>query len=163
MSLAHGNKVLEISRANDMHFVYAFFFVNGESIHIKVGQSVSPYKRLQEILHGSPFPVQEAIFCHIGSKSMAYAFESYVRHALNHRRTRGEWYLFTKQDAAEFRSTVAEAYRGCSGRELKWSKVNMDEFAVGREGGSQAVGLIGTQRRGRQPKKRNEKPWNGPG
>lgn len=125
-----GNQYLDITKRNDMHFIYAFFFENGDDVHIKVGQSTTPYKRLSAIVNGSPFPVAQAVFSHCGSKSMAREFEEAVRRALGGRRTRGEWYVFARAEAPEFRAVMAATYAKTTGRQLKWSKIDLDAFTA---------------------------------
>ena len=124
------NIMMEISKRNDMHFVYAFFFQFGDNVHVKVGESTTPYRRLGDIVHGSPFPVTQAVFCHAGPKSVARAFEELVRHALAHARTRGEWYVFHRDAGAEFRAAIATAFAKATGRTLRWTKIDLVEFAA---------------------------------
>lgn len=123
-----GNVWLDISKKNDMHFIYAFFFENAGKVHVKVGQSTRPYKRLGEISNGSPFPVSEAVFCLAGSKGEARSFEERVRARLNDRRTRGEWYVFEKDQGKEFASIIRVAFAEATGRKLQWKGIDIEEF-----------------------------------
>lgn len=125
-----GNLLLDISKQNDMHFVYAFFFQNGDDVHVKVGESTKPYRRLADIVHGSPFPVSQAVFCHIGGKSLARSFEETIRAEMGDRRTRGEWYVFDKSEGKAFAAKVAEVYAKCSGRLLKWTVIDLEKFQL---------------------------------
>jgi hypothetical protein len=111
-----------------MHFVYAFFFENGYSIHVKVGESTKPYDRLKDITCGSPFHVAQAVFCHAGGKQVARKFEALVKRSLTEFRTRGEWYAFRKEDAGTFRACMAVAFAKATGRDLKWTKIDIDAF-----------------------------------
>lgn len=123
-----GNLFLDISKRNDMHFIYAFFFENGDDVHVKIGQSTRPYRRLAEIVHGSPFPVSQAVYCHIGGKLLARSFEERVRHALKDRRTRGEWYVFDKVEGRAFSAIIQATFTKCTGRDLKWAVIDLDSF-----------------------------------
>lgn len=129
MITRHARNVnFEISKRNDMHFVYAFFFENGDNVHVKVGETTTPYRRLATVAYGSPFPISQAVYCHAGSKSVARTFEETVRKALGYARTRGEWYVFRKDDGSAFRTAIAVAFAKSTGRILKWSKMDLDQF-----------------------------------
>lgn len=123
-----GNRLLDISKTNDMYFVYAFFFENGDDIHVKVGISSKPFQRLKSIVQGSPFPVAQAVYTHAGSKSIAHSFEMFVKNAIPAKRTRGEWYMFSRKDGVAFRDIMATCYAKSTGRPLKWSKIDLDDF-----------------------------------
>lgn len=127
-----GNLFLDIHKRNEMYFAYAFFFENGDDVHVKVGISTVPYRRLKDIIHGSPFPISQAVYCHAGSKSVGREFEERVRRAMSERRTRGEWYVFHRSEGPEFRAAIGIAFAKATGRILKWSKVDLD--AVRMEG-----------------------------
>lgn len=129
MRFGDGNTLLGAQRLGEMHFIYAFFFENGADIHVKVGESTKPYERLKSICCGSPFQVAQAVFCHAGGKRVARKFESLVAQSLGDFRTRGEWYSFKKEDAVTFRGCIAVAFAKATGRSLKWTKVDMQEFA----------------------------------
>lgn len=123
-----GNRFLDITKQNDMYFIYAFFFENGDHVHIKIGQSTKPYIRLSSIVQGSPFPVTQAVYAHCGSKAIASSFEKGIKSALADRRTRGEWYVFQRSEASEFRIVMAHTFARCTGRQLKWVKIDMEKF-----------------------------------
>ena len=111
-----------------MHFVYAFFFESGDDMHIKVGQSTTPYKRLQAITNGSPFPVTMAVYCHCGSKGLARSFERMVAYELRGLRTRGEWYVLPKTEGKIFRDVAMICFAKATGRSLKWQKIDLDAY-----------------------------------
>lgn len=123
-----GNVWIDISKSNDMHFVYAFFFENGDKVHVKVGQSTKPYRRLSDIVCGCPFQVSQAVFCHAGSKSEARTFEERVKLRLSDRRTRGEWYVFDRDDGKEFSSIIKVVFAESTGRKLKWTPIDLEKF-----------------------------------
>ena len=125
--LSTGNQVVDICRSNDMHFVYCFFFLNEDQVIVKVGESTRPYERLKLINQGCPFPVQEAVFSHIGSFKQARKFESRVKESLKHFNIRGEWYGMKATDSEEFKKAIREAYVLFSGMPLKWSKIDLME------------------------------------
>jgi len=118
----------ELSRSMEMHFVYAFFFEFGDNVHVKVGESRVPYKRMQEIAQGCPFPIAAAVFSHIGGFPLARRFEMRFMNTMNHRRTRGEWYCFPKEEGVEFRQAIARVYSECTARPLKWTSIELDEY-----------------------------------
>jgi hypothetical protein len=128
MRFGSGNAALDIHHLDEMHFIYAFFFENGDDIYVKVGESVKPYMRLEAIVSGSPFRVSQAVFCHAGGKSVARKFEALVKKALSSFRTRGEWYAFKKEDSATFRAGMAASFAKATGRTLKWTRIDMAEF-----------------------------------
>jgi len=111
-----------------MHFVYAFFFAYKDEVFVKVGQSAVPYKRLQAITHGCPFPLTRAVFSQIGSSTNAKSFEAGVRYALDAYRTRGEWYCFANSDGHTFSAAIHKVFARVTGRRLSWSEIDVDEF-----------------------------------
>lgn len=128
MRFGNGNTAIEIHRLDEMHFIYAFFFENGDDIYVKVGESVKPYRRLEAVSAGSPFHVTQAVFCHAGSKSVARKFEALVKAELSGFRTRGEWYVFRKEQASVFRAVMAASFAKATGMRLKWTKVDIQKF-----------------------------------
>lgn len=132
-----GNIFLDISKQNDMYFVYAFFFESGEDILVKIGISTVPYKRLKGVIHGSPFPISQAVYCHAGSRAVARQFEERVRHAMSGRRTRGEWYAFKPEEGKVFRAGIAVAFAKSVGKPLQWTKIDIESvMSEGREDAS---------------------------
>lgn len=117
-----------LSKMTEMHFVYAFFFEYKGEVFVKVGQSAVPYKRLDAITHGCPFPLSQAVFVQIGGSSHAKSFELRMKRELEEYRTRGEWYCFDKSDGAKFNEAVREVYAKITGRRLVWSKVDIREY-----------------------------------
>lgn len=136
MRFGDGNTALGVHRLDEMHFVYAFFFENGEDIYIKVGESVKPYERLKAVSVGTPFTVSQAVFCHAGGKRVARKFEALVREALTPFRTRGEWYCLRKENSELFRACMKASFAKATGRKLAWSKIDLAEFRrdLAREG-----------------------------
>lgn len=120
--------IRDLSKAMDMHFVYAFFFEFGDNVHVKVGESRTPYKRMGQIAQHSPFPLSAAVFTHIGGFALARRFELRLMDRLADRRTRGEWYCFPKQDGKAFSQVIAVVYMECTGRKLKWTNVDLTEY-----------------------------------
>jgi len=118
----------DLSNAMDMHFIYAFFFEFGDNVHVKVGESRVPYKRMREIAQNCPFPLSAAVFSHIGGFQVARRFEMRVMHCLADRRTRGEWYCFPKADGKAFSAAMARVYMECTAKRLKWTNVDLTEY-----------------------------------
>lgn len=118
----------EISKKNDMHFVYMLFFEFGEHVIVKVGESMTPYRRAKEIACQAPFVLKQAVFAHAGVKSKALSFERMVKAAMRDHSTRGEWYAFRREDAADFRAKINYLYAKAVGYALQWTKIDMQEL-----------------------------------
>lgn len=114
-----------LSKMTEMHFVYAFFFEYKEEVFVKIGQSAVPYKRLDAITHGCPFPLSQAVFAQIGGESHAKTFELRMKKELYGYRTRGEWYCFPKDSGPRFNAAIRKVFMQITGRALSWSKIDI--------------------------------------
>lgn len=140
--------LLELTKANDMHFVYSAFAEDGSIVYVKVGQSVKPFSRIKALLTGCPFEIKRAVFCHAGSKRVAEGIEASVKHQLGAFRTRGEWYKFQKDQGSAFSEGMKFCFKRITGRDLIWSPIDMSE--VRRLGYEATCEKFGTRKR---------KPW----
>lgn len=127
--------MLDLTKANDMHFVYAAFAEDETWVYAKVGQSVKPFARIQNLITGCPFPLKKAVFCHAGSKKLAEGVEASVKHQLSAFRTRGEWYRFQRDQGSVFSTGVQVCFRRITGRDLIWTPMDVKEITrAGYEG-----------------------------
>lgn len=117
-----------LSKLTEMYFVYAFFFEYRDEVFIKVGQSTTPYRRLDAITHGCPFPLSHGVFTQIGGNGPAKSFEIRMKRALADFRTRGEWYCFPAAEGSKFSAAANEVYMSVTGRRLTWSKIDLKAY-----------------------------------
>ena len=118
--------MLDITKANDMQFVYCAFCEEGDDVYVKIGRSSKPFQRLGDISTYCPFVIKRAVYASVGSLSLAESIERLCMHELKQFRLRGEWYKFKKNQGKEFTSIFHAIYRRKTKRELRWTHVDMD-------------------------------------
>lgn len=109
-----------------MNAIYAAFFEFDGFVHIKVGRSITPYKRVLAISQGCPFELSKAAFCYVGSQAVAMSIESHVLERLSAYRTRGEWYRFRLDDGKLFSEQMKLAFTKVTGRQIKWTSLDVE-------------------------------------
>lgn len=117
-----------LSKMTEMHFIYAFFFEYKDEVFVKIGQSAVPYKRLNAVSQGCPFPLSQAVFAQIGGESHAKTFELRMKNELSECRTRGEWYCMHKSEGARFNVAIRKVFMQITGRTLAWSKIDVEVY-----------------------------------
>lgn len=120
----------KLSKSSEMSFVYAFFFEFGDQVFVKVGRSVKPYRRLQTVAQAVPFQISEAVFCASRSIKQAESFERRVAARLKAFHARGEWYVFAAENGKVFSNAVRDCYQDACSRPLKWTRIDLGEFAA---------------------------------
>lgn len=93
---------------------------------VKVGISKRPLERVKHIRQGSPFPLGAALFAPAGSRKAAREIERRIHAAFKERRTRGEWFKFNYQQAADkflFHATTKAIYFELTKQALCWTKL----------------------------------------
>ena len=123
MTASARNYGWEVARKQGMHFAYAFFCEDGERVYIRVGESTRPYGRLRDTVAISPFPVSEAVLCHLGDLAAARSFGARIRHALRDHSSRDGWYVFDRAQGRAFGAIVGTVYAQCTGRRLAWKRM----------------------------------------
>lgn len=111
-----------------MHAVYAAFFDFREFVFIKVGRSAKPYKRVMDVAMGCPLVLSAAVFAHVGDLGKAQSIEARCQSALAEHRSRGEWFVFPKDDGSKFASVMAEAFAKVTARPLRWNKMDVEKM-----------------------------------
>lgn len=109
-----------------MHAIYAAFFDFRDVVFIKVGRSSKPYHRVMDVAGGCPHVLSAAVFAHAGSLGIAQSIEAFLQHALSEHRTRGEWFMFPKDEGSKFADAIGKAFAKATGRPLKWTKMDVE-------------------------------------
>lgn len=111
--------------------LYAAFTIPGDGkTLVKVGISQAPFRRIYEVHTGSGYPVEAALWTHVGNKRQSLSIERAVRARLPEHHTRGEWYEFDMTDPehkGRFHAVCKAAFMRATGRKLTWRKTNMDQ------------------------------------
>jgi hypothetical protein len=92
--------------------------------------SFFPMRRIYEVHCSSPFPIEMALWAHVGSKRNAMSAERRIHSQLSDYRERGEWFrmsLGSPEHKAKFHAVCKVAVARATGRQLKWRKVSMDD------------------------------------
>ena len=110
----------------DMHFVYAAFANFEDRVIVKVGRSMTPHSRITQVHVNSPFEIKQAVFAHIGSLKKANKFERLVQNRFANFRTRGEWYLFSRDQSSEFNDGIRQCFHEAACFRLKWTIMNIE-------------------------------------
>lgn len=129
----------EIQKRESMQFVYAAFFDDRGDVYVKLGRSGTPYKRILQVASTSPFQLSKAVFSCVGSVKLAESIESYAKHRMDDQRTRGEWYRFGKSDGQVFSLAMQIIYAKVTGRQLKWTVVDVAAIKADMETGYQKL------------------------
>jgi hypothetical protein len=109
--------------------IYAAFAPIGDGTTlIKVGISQSPLRRIYDVHCGSPFPVKEALWMHVGTKSQALIAERFAHARMAEKKTRGEWLRFTLTDLADkrlFHDSMKGAMHRAISKPPKWNRTTL--------------------------------------
>lgn len=111
-------------------YVYMAMCADGDQIHIKIGMSQDPQKRIVALANNSPLVIECLAIVSLQSRQRAAKLERDLHDALAKWRTNGEWFKFSTSDKAEFnrlQGTALDKYQSPS-RKLKWAKLNVREI-----------------------------------
>lgn len=111
-------------------FVYAMICEEAQAIHIKIGMSIDPIKRLHAIRGSSALTPRVLATVAVPSKDMARRLESSLHFGLDRWRTSGEWFRFTKDDKSAFNAISAAVLASYSSpsMQLKWNKASATQI-----------------------------------
>jgi hypothetical protein len=108
--------------------LYAAFAHSGSGGLIKVGISQSVLKRIYDVHCGSPYPIEAALWTHVGSKRQAISAEKTIKRRLAEMRTRGEWFGVDFSDKTQkefFHATCKAAYMRATAKPLSWNRTSI--------------------------------------
>lgn len=106
-------------------FVYMMLCADGNRIHVKIGQSRRPFKRLLELHNTNPLDIELMAITQLSDYEIALRLERELHRALQKWRTNGEWFMFAPEDKPQFNQILAiVATKVSPSFRLKWTKVN---------------------------------------
>ncbi len=113
-------------------YVYMALCQDGADIHIKIGLSQEPAKRVLALFHNNPLLIECLAVVDLPSRRIARRLERDLHEAMKKWRTCGEWFCFSLADRAEFnRLQKASLAKYASGsRPLRWTKMNVPQLAI---------------------------------
>jgi hypothetical protein len=117
------------------HYIYALQCSDPERFLIKIGISVNPLARMDQIRTGCPLTPELLATMHFISKEDAVVAESMFHVDLAKFRLHGEWFAIPKCDRTSFNVTTAKV-RGQLARPtwpLRWVKINAGELIAAKK------------------------------
>lgn len=109
-----------LSRASELHFIYAAFFDAKPLVFVRLGHAARPYRAVRALIRVAPWPVADAVISHIGNLSVASRFERIMFHRLREHRMRGDWFMFDDDAGHEFAAAARLTFAELTGRRLRW-------------------------------------------
>jgi hypothetical protein len=109
-----------LSRASELHFIFAAFFDAQPLVFIRLGHAAQPYRAVRSIARMAPWPLADAVISHIGPHALAARFERLMFHRLRQHRLHGDWFCFDDADGHEFAAVARLTYAEMTGRRLRW-------------------------------------------
>lgn len=113
------------------HYVYALVCGDSEWIYVKIGISINPLSRLNQLRTACPVVPHTLATAHVKSLEVARRIETCLHDVLKDRRSNGEWFKFTKDDKAEFNARcqrVFESFSDKTSHPVKWEKLNLERY-----------------------------------
>ena len=119
-------------------YVYMLLCQSGEddAVYLKIGQSSSPTKRLQDLIYGCGLKAEVFSFTDVGYCHRAKQLENALLLACKPWQTRGEWFRIPLAEKQTFNfllrevcDTVAKKWHWESDARIKWEKVMVDDVA----------------------------------
>jgi Meiotically Up-regulated Gene 113 (MUG113) protein len=117
-------------------YVYMLMCQNSDGIHIKVGLSNDPLKRLASLMTACPIPPGILATAELPNRKKALNFEQELHCILAPWRGVGEWFLFDESDKAEFNASIqrAAAHFSSASWPIRWQKHSVPALiAIGRQ------------------------------
>lgn len=107
------------------HYVYALQCSDADRFLIKIGMTVNPVERLDQIRTSCPHVPELMAIMHMISREDAIAAESMFHSLLKAFQIHGEWFAFAKTDKQSFNAATArvKAQFGRKSWPLKWTKI----------------------------------------
>jgi len=99
------------------------------SIAVKIGYTRNPSKRYSSLLCAMPF---ESVmkWAPIGVHYVAKKFESYLHQVFSDHHTRGEWFLFSREEGRDLTEKVNSEFSDIFSESPNWYEIDPDANTV---------------------------------
>lgn len=118
-------------------FVYMLLCQQGGPIHVKIGLSDDPFKRLSALRNTCAVTPRRFAVTSVPSRLMAKRLEAALHKELSPWRKHGEWFEFTPEEKADFNRgwqvVFARQQRNMRGYPLKWEHLSVAEIVKAAE------------------------------
>lgn len=113
-------------------YVYMLVCHDSEKIYIKVGKSIAPMKRLDQLRHACPVTPRYFYVCPLPTNKIARKIEAELHCAFEAWRHNGEWYKLEAKDKADFNAAWRHIFNWFSTAlwKLSWTKLNVRPLAA---------------------------------
>lgn len=112
-------------------FVYMLLCQDDGPIYVKVGRSIVPMSRLNQLRHGCPITPKYFYTAEVPVSRDAVKLEAELHHAFKIWHQTGEWYKLEKEDRDLFNTAWKEVFGAFAkpGWPMKWTKIAVQPLA----------------------------------
>lgn len=115
-------------------YVYLFVCRSGDDYFVKVGISVSPLERMDQLRSGCPFVPDLLVFCEVGMRALAMKIEAHLHQEFAEWLVHGEWFQMKLVDRRRFNAILREvlAQYSTPSKRLQLTKINAKAYLADR-------------------------------